>query len=229
MKILHAFADVGAEDPALDRYGDVIRVTINPQQNDYSDVIGGDVTKLPIKDDVQYDLGWFHPPCGGVSPMSDTHDGNRNEWPDLIPETREAAKKHCDHWVIENKPRESLNETVRLDGHMFNLGIKYERAFETSFSVEQPPKQSKLAKTSTFFYTEWSKGEWAAVKGTDVDIADKEHIAKNTIPAAYIDYIMRHHARAVDTEDRPDYSNYNEEMDAKRAKEANAQLVDFQS
>jgi hypothetical protein len=224
MKILHVFADKGAENPTLSRYGDVYRFTLNAKSNDYSQVVQCDANSIPIRDGVTFDIGWFHPPCGGVSPMSDTGEGSREDWPDLIPVAREIAHKHCDHWVIENKPRESLNEEVVLDGHMFELGIEYKRAFETSFPVKQPPRQNKLAETSTFYYTEWSKGEWAAVKGTDIDMADKQHIAKNTIPAAYIDHIMKHYYRAVDTEERPDYSEYNKEMDAKRSKQANHEL-----
>jgi len=224
MRILHCFADQGAENPCLDRYGDVYRFSLNITPNDYSQAVQCDARHIPLKDDVSFDLGIFHPPCGGVSPMSDTGEGSREDWPDLIPLSREIAKKHCDEWIIENKPRESLNEEVVLTGHMFQLGIEYKRAFETSFAVEQPPRQNKIAETSTFFYSEWSKGEWASVKGTDIDMATKDHIAKNTIPAAYLDHLMKFYYRAVDNEDRPDYSEYDKEMDAKRSREANTEL-----
>jgi len=227
-KILHVFADVGAEDPCLSRYGDVYRFTLNAEANDYSSVVQCDANQIPIQETITFDLGVFHPVCAGVSPMSDTGSGSREDWPDQIPLAREIAQQYCDHWIIENKPRDSLDTEVVLDGHMFNLGIEYERGFETSFPVEQPPQQSKLAETSTFFYTEWSKGEWGSVKGTDMEIADKQHIAKDAIPAQYIDYIMRFYHRAVDTEDRPDYSEYDKEMDAKRAKQQKETLESFQ-
>jgi len=228
MRILHAFADSGAEDPTLSRYGDVVRLTINAETNQYSDVIQADATEPPFADDVSFDLGIGHPPCGGVSPMSDTGEGSRDDWPDLVPECRELFEQHCDHYIIENKPRDSLNNPVVLDGHMFELGIEYKRAFETTFPVEQPPQQSKIAETSPFYYSEWSEGEWAAVKGTDMDIASKDHIAKNTIPAVYLDYLMKHYFRAVDSEDRPDYSEYDKEMETQRSQEANAQLSTYQ-
>jgi len=228
MRILHAFADSGAEDPALSRYGDVVRLTINAEANDYSDVIQADATEPPFAEDVTFDLGIGHPPCGGVSPMSDTGEGSRDDWPDLVPECRELFEQYCAHYIIENKPRDSLNNPVILDGHMFQLGIEYKRAFETTFPVEQPPQQSKIAETSPFYYSEWSKGEWAAVKGTDIDIASKDHIAKNTIPAVYLDYLMKHYFRAVDSEDRPDYSEYDKEMDTQRSQEENSQLTTYQ-
>lgn len=111
---------------------------------------------------------------------------------------------------------------------MFNLGIEYKRAFETSFEVEQPPRQNKLAETSSFFYSEWAHGEWAAVKGSETYFS-KEHLAKNTIPAAYLDYLMRYYYRAVDDEDRPDYSEYDKEMDAKRNAEVNHSISEFKT
>jgi hypothetical protein len=226
MNILQVFADAGAENPTLSNYGDITRVSINAQDNQWSDAIKADATHFPIRDDVTFDIGFFHPPCGGVSPMSEIGSGSREDWPDLIPESREIAHAHCDEWVIENKPRKSLDETVVLDGHMFGLGISYERAFETSFPVEQPAQQDRLAETSPFFYTERPHGWWAGVKGTSTAFS-KEHIAKNTIPGAYIDYLMRHYAKAHADPDAPDYSDYDKQMTTKRNKMANSSLSEY--
>jgi hypothetical protein len=226
MRILHVFADRGAENPALTRYGDIPRVSLNVVPNDYSEAVQADARNLPITDDATFDIAWFHPPCGGVSPMSDTGEGSRDEWPDLIPVAREIGRKHCDHYVIENKPRESLDTEVTLTGHMFNLGIEYERAFETTFPVEQPPRQSQLAETSPFYYSEKPHEWWAGVKGSSVEFP-KDHLAKNTIPAAYIDYLMRYHAEAVADDGKPDYSDYDKRMNTKRAKAANSSLSEF--
>lgn len=225
--ILQVFADKGAENPTLSNYGDVLRLSIDVTGNQWSDAIQADARALPLKPDTQFDIGWFHPPCGGVSPMSDTGSGSRKDWPDLIPLAREIAQEHCTHYVIENKPRESLDAEVVLDGHMFELGIEYERAFETNFPVEQPPKQSKLAETSPFFYTEKPHGWWAGVKGSSTEFS-KDHLAKNTIPAAYINYIMRYHSMAAQSDELVDYSNYNTEMENKRKASKNSSLESFQ-
>ena len=227
MKILQVFADQGAENPTMDNYGDVLRLSINIEPNQWSEAVQCDANLLPLKPDTEFDLGWFHPPCGGVSPMSDTGNGSRDDWPDLIPIAREIADKHCNHYVIENKPRDSLNETVTLDGHMFNLGIEYKRAFECSFDVEQPPMQNKLAETSPFYYSEKPHGWWAGVKGSSTEFT-KAHLAKNTIPSAYIDYIMRHHAMATETDDLPDYSTYDKDMETKRRATTNSSLGAWQ-
>lgn len=227
MQILHAFADVGAEDPCLNRHGDVTRLTINPTKNQYSTVVRADATEPPFSDATQFDLGIGHPPCGGVSPMSDTGEGSREDWPDLVPECRELFREYCDHYIIENKPRDSLRDPVVLDGHMFQLGIECKRAFETSFPVEQPPQQNRLAETSPFYYSEKPKGWWASVKGSSVEFG-KEHLAKNAIPAVYIDYLLQYYYKAVASGELPDYSEYDKEMDARRAREANESLEAFQ-
>lgn len=226
MDILHVFADQGAENPCLDRYGNVLRLSIEIEPNDYSDAIQADATQLPLQDDARFDLGVMHPPCGGVSPMSDTGSGSRDEWPDLIPEAREIAHNHCDHWIIENKPRESLDAEVTLTGHMFELGIECKRAFETSFPVEQPAQQNRLAETGPFTYTEWSHGQWAACKGSTMEFGH-QHLAKNTIPAAYLDYLMRHYFTVAEEYERRDYSDYDKEMSTRRRKEQNDNLLSY--
>jgi hypothetical protein len=110
---------------------------------------------------------------------------------------------------------------------MFQLGIECKRAFETSFPVDQPPQQQQLAETSAFYYSEKPKGWWASVKGSSMEFS-KAHLAKNTIPAAYLDYLFQHYYKAVETGDLPDYSEYDKEMDARRARESNESLSAFQ-
>jgi len=197
MKILHAFADSGAEDPTLSRYGDVVRLTINAETNKYSDVIQADATEPPFVDNVSFDLGIGHPPCGGVSPMSDTGEGSRNDWPDLVPECRELFERHCDHYIIENKPRDSLNDPVILDGHMFELGIEYKRAFETSYHVAQPRQQTRLRDPPEKLQEHHAKGHWKgskelwkSAKGYSHDWPSRP-LKRSAIPRAYLNYLIR--------------------------------------
>lgn len=224
MNILHCFADTGAETPTLSNYGNVTRIGINATRNEWSQGIKADAKNIPFKDTTRFDIGWFHPPCGFVSPMSDTGSGSRDDWPNLIPVARELAHEYCDYYVIENKPNEHLRDPVVLDGHMFQLGIEYARAFETNFVVEQPPRQSRLAETSPFYYSEKPKPWWASVKGSSM-VFSKEHLAKNTIPSVYIDYVMRYYAVASNDEELPDYSDYDDRMRVRRARAVNEELV----
>jgi hypothetical protein len=224
-EILHVFADRGAEADTLQHYGDVLRLSIDVTPNESSDAIQADATAPPLADSASFDIGWFHPPCGFVSPMSETGEGSRDDWPNLIPEARTMARRYCDEWVIENKPSEHIDSEVVLSGEMFALGIEYERAFETSFSVPQPPRHDRLGpdpETSPFYYTERSAGWWLGQKGC-ADDYPTPHVAKNTIPAAYINHIMAAYSECVNSTDI-DYSDYDQRRETQRRREANESI-----
>lgn len=229
-KIAHMFADSGVESEYLDEYGTVYRFTLNPRDTNNSIPIKADIRDLPVKDSFEFDLTLSHPPCGFVSPLSDTKGGNSDDWPNLIPEAREAAKKHSKYYIIENKSqaKEHMDDPVILNGGMFGLPFEYERAFETNFPVKQPPRQRTFGDTrgQPFFSSEHSKAWWSTAKGY-TNRYNKNHIAKNAVPRAYLQHIMLNLLEHIDNEDRPDYSNYDNEMDAKRARAANKPLVDF--
>lgn len=229
MKILHCYADDGVESEVLSAYGEVIRVGLNPKDTNQSEPIKADAKELPFREDT-FDLGLFHPPCGYVSPLSDTKGGSRDDWPNLIPVAREQAQRVCEHYVIENKKQatKDMVDPVVLDGGMFGLPMDYARAFETSFPVDQPPRNRTFgdAEYQPFFSSEHSKEAWAAAKGYPPNY-QKGHLAKNCVPRSYLQYLMRHYFEAVDNDVRPDYSDYDTEMDAKRSKEANAELEEW--
>jgi hypothetical protein len=114
---------------------------------------------------------------------------------------------------------------------MFNLPIKYERAFETSFELRQPPRQSTFGgeevQTSPFFYSERSHPWWKTVKSIRGDYP-KEHVAKNALPLVYVDYILRNYLEATGAaKGVRDYSDYDAEMDERRARQANHRLTEF--
>jgi hypothetical protein len=188
-RILHCFADTGVESEPLSAYGQVIRVGIEPRDTNQSTPIKADATALPIKDGVTFDLGLFHPPCTRWSDMPDANAAG--DAPNLIPDAREIAEQYCDEYIIENKPNAPLRDAVRLKGDMFGLPIEYERAFETSFHVEQPAIHMTLGtECSTYYYADRSKAWWRSVKGVSAEYP-KQRLAKSGMPAAYIHYLMR--------------------------------------
>jgi len=189
VKLLHCFADTGVESEPLSAYGDVYRIGIDPRDTNGSTPIQADAATLPFKDSVTFELGVFHPPCTRWSDMPDANkDGDA---PNFIPLAREIAEKHCDHYVIENKPQAPLKNPVRLKGDMFGLPIEYERAFETSFHVEQPTIHMTFGtECSTYFYSDRSTEWWHSVKGVSNDYP-KQQLAKSGIPARYIHYLAR--------------------------------------
>lgn len=236
-RILHCFADYGTESEVLCGYGAVVRIGIEPRDSNDSVPIKADAHivadgkdwDLPIRDNVTFDLGVFHPVCTKWAATTSI-SGDPDEHEDMIPSARALGKKYCDHYVIENVPNAPLRDPLVLDGRMFGLPIKYERAFETSFRVPQPPRykrfwgkdgENETVETSSFYFSERSRKWWASVKGYRPDSYTKIHLAKNTIPAPYIHHVCRawlsvYEEESGMTEGRVDYSNYDEVMELKR-------------
>lgn len=248
--ILHCFADYGTESETLSGFGNVIRIGIDPKDHNTSTPIKADAHvrpeegekswDLPIKDDVTFDLGVFHPVCSKWAATTSI-SGDPDEHENMIPSARAIADRYCDHHIIENVPRAPLRDPTVLNGRMFGLPIKYRRGFETSFPVPQPPRQRQLltsdgpsenAETSSFFFSERSREWWASAKNYNPGEYPKSHLAKNTIPGPFIHYLIRAWLRVYESEqgistDRRDYSNYDEEMKNKRRDAANRNLDEF--
>lgn len=247
-RILHCFADYGTESETLTNFGRVIRVGIDVRDTNESIPIRADAhvakedseQEFPFADNVTFDLGVFHPVC---SKWADTTSisGDPNEHENMIPSARKIGKKYCDHYAVENVPKAPLNDPIVLDGRMFGLPIKYERAFETTFHVPQPPRHKRFwhsdgeqerAETSSFFFSERAKEWWASVKGYRPYLYPKQHLAKNCIPSPYIHHICRAWWKVYEEEQgtaegRVDYSNYDERMERERKEDSNRQLTEF--
>lgn len=241
--ILHCFADYGVESEVLSWYGEVVRIGIDPLDTNESEPIKADAHILgdgkewdiPFKEDVTFELGIFHPVCSKWAATTSI-SGDPDDHTNMIPSTRSIAKRYCDHYVIENVPRAPLKDPIVLDGRMFGLSIKYERAFETNFNVPQPPRYQRFwgkdgendtAETSSFFFTERSRKWWASVKNVPPRKYSKQHLAKNTIPAPYIHHICRAWLRVFEEDNGIDYSDYDKRMETKRRREANRSLSDY--
>lgn len=193
-QILHVCADHGVEDEVLSAYGDVTRVSIDPRQNPYSDVIQGDVRNLPVADG--WDLGVFQPPCTRWSPM--THiSGEPEDHPNLIPECRDAGEGLCDEYIIENKLDAPLERPVALDGRQFGMPFPWKRGFEVSYDVpDAPPMQSALGQTreSEGFADNggWpgTKRVWQTFKGYSHDW-NARPLKRTAVPRPMLDYLLR--------------------------------------
>lgn len=192
LDILHVFADTGIECEALSAFGNVTRVGIDPDPNPYTDeLIACDARELNL--DQTFDLGLFHPPCQRWSSLTHIH-GDPMDHPNLIPLAREIASEYCENYIIENVTQAPLKDKILLNGRMFGLPIGYERAFETNYRVQQPPRDTGL---STYHDTDavagdWtgSKAEWKSIKGYSGDYGEQE-IKRTAIPRAYINYLVR--------------------------------------
>jgi len=195
MQILHVFADQGIESEALAAYGDVTRVGLNPVDNPHTDeLIEADARDVSF--DRTFNLGVFHPPCQSWAAQTGIH-GDRDDHENLIPVARDLARDYCDEWIIENVPRAPLNDSVTLNGGMFGLPLHYERAFETSYHVDQPRDQARLCDGNETFDDHHDTGGWngnvelwKSVKGYTGDY-DARSLKREAIPRAYINYLVR--------------------------------------
>jgi len=187
MKILHCFADEGVETEALAPYGKVTRVGKEPQDTPFTHAkISVDLTQIDLNDlfTIKFDVGLFHPPCYKWT-QRDAEDANN-----LIPLAREIAEQYCDEWIIENQPDAPLYNPTILKGEMFGLPVAYERAFETSYKVEQPSYRSGYTYRHRVENTR-PKAYWGAVKGYSHEPYNGQVLATNSTPRAYIEWLLQ--------------------------------------
>jgi hypothetical protein len=193
--ILHTFADTGVECEVLSGYGDVTRVGIDPEPNPYTDkLVAADVRDLSF--DRTFDIGLFHPPCQSWTPGA-RMNGMTGDHENLIPVAREKARAYCDEWIIENVPQAPLHNPTVLNGGMFGLPLHYERAFETSYHVPEPPRQTQLGRPNGTFEEHHATGGWQgpvelwkSVKGYSYDWPS-EPLKRSAVPRAYLNYLVR--------------------------------------
>jgi hypothetical protein len=225
--ILHAYADHGTEAETLGLYGDVVRLGLEPRDTNQSTPVQGDATRPPLQPD-SFDFGLFHPPCTAWSDMPDANKAG--DAPELIDDARREAKRLCEHWVIENKPRAPLQNPVVLEGDMFGLPIQYDRAFEANFQIDEPPRYGGIAnESSSYFYSEKSRAWWGAVKGIDPEAYTKHALCKNSLPSPYVHHLVRAWLNASGRSDGPsDYEAYDKRKTAERRRAANEQLAKYQ-
>jgi hypothetical protein len=182
MNILHCFADTGVESEALAAYGEVTRVGLDPEDTPYTDnLIQADAREVNF--DTTFDLGLFHPPCHKWTQRAD------EDAPNLIPVARRLAEEYCENYIIENQPRAPLHDPVVLDGRMFNLPVAFERAFETNYYIEQPPRHKRLT-TKHRVENEHSYEYWQSIKGYGGDY-DRLSLIMEAMPRAYLNYLVR--------------------------------------
>ena len=193
--ILHAFADTGVECELLSSFGAVTRVGLDPVRNQYTDeLIASDVREVSF--DQTFDLGLFHPPCQRWTPgakMQGTDEDHEN----LIPVARDLGREYCDAWIVENVPQAPLHNPTVLNGGMFGLPLHYERAFETSYHVPAPPRQTQLGRPNNKFESHHANGDWkgskelwATVKGYSTQWRANA-LKRTAIPRAYLNYLLR--------------------------------------
>ena len=184
----------------LQRYGTVERWSVDPTSNPWDDSVA-QYDLLKDEPEGEFDLGLFHPVCSkwaGPTGIS----GDRDDHPNMIPRARELAERHCGHWIIENVPDAPLDGPVVLDGRQFGLPIAYQRAFETSFDVTEPPRYGPIGgvETSPHYHSERSREWWGDGQGLPVGRGRAEGTHRQELPP---DRLSRARPSGVAGRDRP--------------------------
>lgn len=187
--IYHLYADRGVECEYLSGFGKVVRVGIDANANKYSEAITADATNPPLKPGA--DVVVCHPPCYKWAEATQHIHNRKQKYDNLIPDARSVAADLGEDYIIENVPRAPLQDPVVLNGRMFNMPIRYERAFETTFPVPQPSENGKRS-DEVSWWNEYSRPLpwWKTTKGYHGSYA-KDALVKTAVPKQYLDYLFQ--------------------------------------
>jgi DNA (cytosine-5)-methyltransferase 1 len=142
------------------------------------------------------------PPCQASTLLTKGTNKGR-EYPQLIPQTREALQATGLPYVIENVQGADLHNPVTLCGEMFGLGVLRHRLFETNWDLKQPDHKPHRGKVRGWRHGVYQDGPYLAVygegggKGTvaewqqamGIDWTDDRKAIAEAIPPAYTEYI----------------------------------------
>jgi len=141
------------------------------------------------------------PPCQGYTALAAVHG---NEWPLLVPQTRDLLESTGLQYVIENVQGAPVRRDVVLCGEMFGLGVIRHRYFELGrWSGVAPAHTKHRGRVRGWRHGEYFDGpylavhgegggkgsvaEWQAAMGIDWTAVRRE-IAE-AIPPAYTEHI----------------------------------------
>lgn len=150
MKLLDLFCGAGGASAGYEDAGfDVVGVDIAPQPNYPYSFIQGDaleVLRLLLRG---YRVNGLHidsidaihasPPCQSFTAYRRKGHGVGDNYPNLIPETRELLIQSEKPYVIENVAGAPLENAVMLCGSSFELDVRRHRYFESNMPLNAPP------------------------------------------------------------------------------------------
>lgn len=127
-RLLDLFCGAGGASMGYYRAGfDVVGVDIAPQPRYPFEFVQADAMTFPLDG---FDVIHASPPCQRYSVANNIHQ--REDHPDLLPETRERLMASGIPWVIENVPGAPMRDYVTLCGLALGLNVKRHRQFESS-------------------------------------------------------------------------------------------------
>lgn len=119
----------------------VVGIDIAPQPNYPYEFIQGDALQLARTLLRERDFAAIHasPPCQSFTAYRRRGNGVGENYPNLIPETRELLQSSGLPYVIENVEGAPLRDPVKYCGSSFGLDIRRHRLFESNVPLAAPP------------------------------------------------------------------------------------------
>jgi len=206
VRVLDAFCGVGGAARGYQLAGfHVTGVDIKPQPRYCGDIfVQGDAVEFIREHGHEYDFIHASPPCQSQTALTKGTNKGKWQYPDLIPQTREALEATSRPYVIENVPGSSIRKDILLCGEMFGLGVIRHRYFELGrWSMLKPVHPKHRGRVAGFRHGTWYKGPYLAVygkgggkgsvpewqKAMGIDWTDKRREIAEAIPPAYTEYI----------------------------------------
>jgi DNA (cytosine-5)-methyltransferase 1 len=196
--LLDAYCGAGGAAVGYHRAGfDVVGVDITDQPNYPFRFVKADALQFISACGDLFDAIHASPPCQRYSRMSNCRPGLAEEYPDLIPPTREALKAGRRPYVIENVPGSTVRPDLILCGCMVGLPLYRPRWFESSEFLWQPDHGPHSTPASPAGH--WKPGTVISVSGNcapiavaraamGVDWTTRDELSE-AIPPAFTEYV----------------------------------------
>jgi DNA (cytosine-5)-methyltransferase 1 len=132
--LLDLFCGAGGASTGYHRAGfDVVGVDIKPQPHYPFEFRQADWISVNVEQALEFDVIHASPPCQAYTRATLSQRNAGKVYPDLLAPVRAFLERVGRPWVIENVPGAPMRPDYRLCGCQFDLKLRRERWFETSW------------------------------------------------------------------------------------------------
>lgn len=132
MTALDLFCGAGGASAGISSAGfEVVGIDNQPQPHYPFEFRIGNALEADLDD---FDFIWASPPCQAYSMAAQGQRNRGKVYPDLLPDIRKRLERTRTPWVIENVPGAPMRPDYKLCGCQFDLKLRRERWFETSWN-----------------------------------------------------------------------------------------------